>query len=112
MMRGEQIGITTMRDTGLDPGGDPTTAPGPVEAVDDVLVDFDTDDAIGATRPDGIRVDAVLCLPRAWPYRSLRGAIVTIRGHDYKVVGDPQPIDGGLTPTRWNLRVEVTDTRG
>jgi hypothetical protein len=51
-------------------------------------------------------------MPRAWPYQSLRGAKARIDGVEYTVIGDPRPYDGGLTPTRWNLTVELADTRG
>ena len=35
-----------------------------------------------------------------------------VDGVEYTVIGDPRPYDGGLTPTRWNLTVELADTRG
>ena len=45
-------------------------------------------------------------------YRSLRGAKAVIDGVAYTVIGDPRPYTGGMTPTRWNLTVELADTRG
>ena len=35
-----------------------------------------------------------------------------VRGDRYKVVGDPQRVDGGLTPTAWNMLVEVFRSDG
>ena len=66
---------------------------------------------------DGIRPDASespkpSTCPRAWPYRSLRGAKAVIDGVAYTVIGDPRPYTGGITPTRWNLTVELAATRG
>ena len=63
-------------------------------------------------RPDGIRVAKTIHMPRAWPYRSLRGAKAVIDGVAYTVIGDPRPYTGGITPTRWNLTVELAATRG
>ena len=51
-------------------------------------------------------------MPRAWPYRSLRGAKARIDGVEYTVIGAPRPYTGGMTPTRWNLTVELAATRG
>ena len=56
---------------------------------------------------------AFTCLfPRSYEFRSLRGAGVRIDGHEYKVIGDPRPLGGGMKPTAWNLTVEVTDAEG
>jgi hypothetical protein len=112
MLTGEQVIVTTRHEHGYDPGGDPIYEDDPPETVDDVLVDTSTENDIEATRPDGIRIDCTLRFPRAWPYRSLRGARIRMRGNDYRVIGDPQPIYGGITPTRWNLTVQLHDERG
>lgn len=62
--------------------------------------------------PDGVTVAFTCLFPRSYAYRSLRGASVRINSHDYEVIGDPRPLDGGMKPTAWNLTVEVTDTEG
>lgn len=112
MLTGERVIVVTRHEHGTDPAGEPLYEDDQPEPVDDVLVDVSTADSIEATRPDGIRVDCALRVPRSWTYRSLRGARVTVRGHDYRVIGDPQPIYGGIAPTRWNLTVQLHDERG
>ncbi|KFI97816.1 hypothetical protein [Bifidobacterium stellenboschense] len=112
-MHGETVTVTYRVDTGERDGGNNPVWREETERVDDVLVKPGADsNASDSTRPEGVTVALTCAFPRAWPYRPLRGAIVTVRGHDYQVVGDPLPADGGLTPTRWNLLAELTDTRG
>lgn len=112
-MRGEKVTLIRRVETGdTDPAGAPVTTP-VEEQIDDVLVAPGAQaNATDATRPDGVTVAYTLYLPRAWAYHSLRGSLVRIDGHEYEVIGDPRPYDGGLTPTRWNLEIEVADTRG
>lgn len=68
--------------------------------------------ATDSLRPDGVTVAFTCLFPRSYEFRSLRGAGVRIDGHEYKVIGDPRPLGGGMKPTAWNLTVEVTDTKG
>lgn len=112
-MRGETVAVTWRTDTGgRDGGNDPVWAE-ETEVVGDVLVKPGAaSNATDSTRPEGVTVALTCAFPRSWPYRSLRGALVTVRGHAYQVVGDPIPVDGGMRPTRWNLLVELTDSRG
>lgn len=113
MMRGETVTVTWRTDTGDRDGGNNPIWAEESETVDDVLVKPGADaNASDSTRPEGITVALTCAFPRAWAYRSLRGALVTVRGRDYQVVGDPIPVDGGMQPTRWNLLVELTDSRG
>ncbi|MDU2421298.1 MAG: hypothetical protein E7D48_04175 [Bifidobacterium scardovii] len=111
-MRGETITLIHRTQTGLDPGNDPIWATEP-ERVDDVLIeDGSQSNSTEGNRPNGIHVAKTIHMPRAWPYRSLRGAKAIIDNIEYTVIGDPRPYTGGLTPTRWNLTVELADTRG
>lgn len=111
-MRGETVTLVERVKSGVDPGGDAiwTATETPVENV--LVADGDQEDLTGSTRPDGITVAKTLYFPRAWSYRSLRGATIRIDTVDYKVIGDPRPYSGGMTPTAWNLKVQVEDTRG
>ena len=43
---------------------------------------------------------------------SLKDATVTVRGTDYKVVGDPKRYSAENTPGPWDLTCEVTRTDG
>lgn len=110
-MRGETITLIHRVKAGEDPGG------GIIwntreEQVDDVLIqDGSQSNSTDPTRPDGIRTAKTIHMPRAWPYRSLRGAKARIDGVEYTVIGDPRPYTGGITPTRWNLTVELADTK-
>lgn len=112
-MRGETITLIRYERTGdKDPSG--TDIGRPVEEqIDDVLVSpAGQSNATDAGRPDGVTVAYDLCFPRAWQYKPLKDAVALIDGHPYEVVGDPRPLHGGMRPTRWNMTVRVTDTRG
>ena len=104
-MKGETVTVTTRVQSGTDPGGDATYTTS-TSSVDDVLVaPGSQSNAVDNIRPDGIEVALTLYFPRTFT-GTLRGAIITVRGEDYKVIGDPIPYNGGLTPTRWNLVAE------
>lgn len=111
-MKGETITLIHRTPAGHDPGG------GIIwntreEQVDDVLIqDGSQSNSTDGIRPAGIQVAKTIHMPRAWPYRSLRGAKAVIDGVAYTVIGDPRPYTGGITPTRWNLTVELAATRG
>lgn len=111
-MRGETITLIHRTKTGEDPGGGIIWDTSE-ETVEDVLIqDSRQSNLTDGIRPDGIQVAKTIHMPRAWPYRSLRGAKARIGGVEYTVIGDPRPYTGGMTPTRWNLTVELADTRG
>lgn len=109
MMHGEQVTVITRHVAGRDEGNNDVLADDPPVRVDDVLVGPGaTEDSTSTIRPNGVTVDATLHFPRTWQGPSLKDATITIRGHDYHVIGDPLAYDGGLTPTRWNMSVQVT----
>jgi hypothetical protein len=112
-MRGETVKVVRYTPTGEnDPGGSPVTNVD-IESVDNVLVSpGGMSNATDSLRPEGVTVAFICLFPRSYAYRSLRGARVRIDSHDYKVIGDPRPLDGGMKPTAWNLKVEVTDSEG
>lgn len=77
--------------------------------VANVLVAPGTAQDLDDTRPEGVRVALTLHFPKTWA-GSLRGAKVVLDSTyagTYMVVGDPKPYMGGLTPTQWNMPVEV-----
>lgn len=113
MIRGTTVTIIGRTQPGIDPGGDPICTPSE-EQVDDVLVqDGAQANSTASTSPDGISVDRTIHMPRSWSYRSLRGCRVRLPDDvEYTVIGDPLPYDGGLTPTRWNLTVQLHKERG
>ncbi len=112
-MRGETVKVVRYTPTGeTDPGGSPVTKVD-IESVGNVLVSPGAmSNATDSLRPDGVTVAFTCLFPRSYAYRSLRGASIRIDEHDYKVIGDPRPLDGGMKPTAWNLKVEVTDSKG
>ncbi|MBW3081970.1 hypothetical protein [Bifidobacterium phasiani] len=113
MMRGETILLTTRHPEGADDAGDTIWLDDDPVEVDDVLVaPASTADAGESTRPDGVNVDLTLLFPRTFAPRDLRRATCRVRGDDYRVVGNPTPIDGGMTPTRWNMSVDVERGEG
>lgn len=112
MLAGQRVTVLTPIRAGTDPGGDPVWQT-VEEDVDDVLVqDGAQSNASDSTRPYGVAVDRVAHMPRSWPHRSLRGCRMRIDGVEYTVLGDPVAYDGGITPTRWDLTVDLHDERG
>ena len=61
--------------------------------------------------PNGVTVAFTLCFPKGADV-SLKDATVTVRGTDYKVVGDPKRYTAANTPGPWDLTCEVTRTDG
>ena len=113
-MNGETITLIRRVQTGRDQGNNPIWEETP-EDVDDVLVGPPSgSDATDTSRPEGIGVDLTLYFPRTYRGGSLRGCLVLIRGETtpYRVIGDPMPVDGGMSPTRWNMTVPVTRSEG
>ncbi len=112
-MKGETIQVLRYTPTGgTDPSGSPI-ANVEIESVGNVLVSPGSmDNATDSIRPSGVTVSFTCLFPRDYEYRSLRGAMVRIDSHDYRVIGDPRPLDGGMKPTAWNLKVEVMDKEG
>lgn len=111
-MRGETVIVRRRVQNGVDEGNNPTYETVD-ESVDDVLIaPASTANAGDSTRPEGVNIDLTACFPRAYDGPSLRGAAVVVRGITYAVEGDPIRVDGGLTPTRWNLAVDLHRTEG
>ena len=111
-MIGETVTIHRWRQTGVDAGNNPVWEPVD-EPVENVLVQSPSGSNAGdTTRPDGITVDLTLQFPRVYTGGRLRGCDITVRGLKYRVVGDPIPLDGGMTPTQWNMTVNVTRSEG
>lgn len=112
-MQGEPITLIRRQQHGFTAEGEPAWERMPEETVENVLIqDGSQANATDPIRPDGVTVARTCHFPRSWPYRSLRGALVRIDGVEYTVIGDPRPYTGGLTPTRWNLTVNLQDERG
>lgn len=108
MIRGETITILRPKQQGVDELNDPiVTWDG--EQVDNVLVEPPSAaDAATSQQPDGIDVSLVLDFPRDYHGASLRGCKAIVRGETHWIVGDPVPVDGNLTPTAWNMRVQTS----
>lgn len=107
MMRGHDITLISRVKTGVDGYGDAVWRESD-EIVHDVL-SYDGTQQDSDAWPDGVTVARVFLFPRSWPARSLRGCQVRdMDGTVLTVLGDPQPYDGGITPTRWNLRVDTS----
>lgn len=104
-MIGEQVIIWTPTTT-YDENMDEVIRWTP-ETVDDVLIDPSVgSDVEGNARLDGTRAAMRLHFPKTFS-ASLRGCKVTVRGRDYRVIGDPQPYTDANTPTRWHMPADV-----
>ena len=112
MIRGETVIVHRFTASGVDGLNNPV-GEWADEHVDNVLVGPPNGaNATDSTRPDGVEISMSLYFPRSYSGPSLRGCEVTVRGRRYTVVGDPQPLDGGITPTGWNMQVDVTGSEG
>lgn len=109
-IQGVEIQLTRREPTGTDDMNDPTFTDLEPETITNVIVaDGAQSNAGEPERPQGIDVARTLYLPRAWPWRSLRGASVTIDGTSYWVLGDPHPVETNLTPTgHWPVAVQAS----
>lgn len=70
---------------------------------------------LGDSRPEGVRVALTLHFPKDWGGGSLRGALIGLPAPwegTYRVIGDPMPYSGPLTPFSWNMPVEVEAVDG
>ena len=94
-------------------GGSRAGAPGPSPS--DALVAYvfaDADiaprDRVEPGRPHGMECDLTLYFPREFDM-DVRNAVVTVRGEDYRVVGDPERYTDAALPLgcSWNLVVRV-----
>ena len=114
-MKGETVTVLRRIQSGVDEGNNPVYE-WERETVGNVLVDSpNTENGKDSNRPDGMRVDAVFRFPRDYAGGPLDGCKIIIRGdeaHPYHVVGHPVPLDGGMTPTAWNMSVEATYSEG
>ncbi|MCH9275673.1 hypothetical protein JS533_005215 [Bifidobacterium amazonense] len=111
-MRGETIIVVRRVQVGVDEGNNPVYET-EQETVANVLVGSPNgENAADSNRPDGIQIDADLYFPRSYTGVPLRGQSVIVKGRKYRVVGDPFPVDGGMTPTDWNMTVPVTRSDG
>lgn len=111
-MRGETVTVIRRVPAGTDAGNN-IVYEELTEDVDNVLVGPPSaSNADGSPRPDGITVDLELEFPRTYVGDSLRGADIIARGRRFIVIGDPIPVDGDMTPTDWNLSVDVHANRG
>lgn len=111
-MRGGTITIISRHANGTLPSGETIWETGE-ETVDNVLViDGAQNNLTDSIRPDGIEVARTLYMPRSWVYHSLRGAQVKIGECAYTVIGDPKPAITNMTPTGWNVTVEVKTVEG
>lgn len=95
----------------LDELGEPTGETVTEAEVDNVVVCPGATADLDSTRPNGATVAYTLCFPKGADV-SLKDATVTVRGTDYKVVGDPKRYAAANTPGPWNLTCEVTRTDG
>lgn len=106
MIRGETVYVSQLVPGAVDRLGNPTDVHSAPKRVDNVVVVPSTDDEVDATRPDGIRVIYTLHFPRGYG-QNLRGAIVTVRGDELRVIGDPKPYTEANVPGPWTMPVKV-----
>lgn len=94
MIRGETVSVSLLTNSGYGAPAD----------VDNVVVVPATADELDATHPDGITASYTLHFPRGYG-QDLRGALVTVRGKEFRVVGDPQPYTESNVRGPWTMPV-------
>lgn len=110
MIRGETVYVRRVTGTTNGRLGPEPTYSDP-ERVDGVLVAPETVGETSYLRPDGETCDYTLHFPRGYA-QDLRGALVTVRGHDFRVVGSPAPYTEANAPGRWTMPVQVVRADG
>ncbi len=96
MIRGETVSVALLTDGGYATPAD----------VHNVVIVPTTADELDETRPDGITAGYTLHFPRGYG-QDLRGALVTVRGKMFRVVGDPQPYTESNVRGPWTMPVTV-----
>lgn len=76
-----------------------------------VVTPGSTSNVVESARPDGTRVAFTLGFPKSFT-APIRGCRVVVRGTEYAVVGDPQPLTPGNVPGPWNYTAEVEAVDG
>ncbi|EFA23668.1 hypothetical protein [Bifidobacterium gallicum] len=111
MIKGETVTVLRPHTTGHDPYGTPMVE-WDKEHVDNVLLNPQTGTTVDdSTTPDALETTLVMYFPRVYA-KTLRGCDIRARDRIWHVTGDPLPIDGGISPTRWNREVLVTRDDG
>lgn len=110
IINGETVTVRNASVT-YDSLGEPVEESVTETTVDNVVVAPGATSDLDSTRPNGVEVAFTLCFPKGSDV-DLKDATVSVRGTDYKVVGDPQRYTGANTPGDWDLTCEVTRTDG
>lgn len=106
MIHGETVKVLRPSIAGMDAYNTPIRK-WSEESVGNVLVGSPTQDNVATSvNPEGLLVSMPLYFPRSYQ-GTLRDCKVIVRGIEYRVIGDPVALDGGLTPTSWNMQVNV-----
>lgn len=112
MLKGEQVVVLRPSKTAGSGKYNAQTVKWEDEPVDGVLLGTATPaDVQDSTLPNAVSIDLTAYFPRGYS-QSLRGCRIRARDRVWQVVGDPIPFDGGITPTRWNLAVNLHRTDG
>lgn len=106
MIRGETVTVSVVERGECDRLGVPSRSYSEPVAVDNVVVVPSTANEISYERPDGVLVTYTLHFPRGYD-ADLRGALVTVRGETFKVVGDPKPYTESNVLGPWTMPVQV-----
>lgn len=111
MIRGETVHVSVVERGGNDRLGVPSRTYAEPVAVHNVVVVPSTANEISYERPDGVLVTYTLHFPRGFA-EDLRGALVTVRGETYKVIGDPHPYTESNVRGPWTMPVQVGRSDG
>ena len=111
MIRGEEVTVTRKVLSSRDEMGEPVFSTS-TETVANVLWhEASTDEMDESNRMFGVTCDLSLDFPKSYK-ASLEGCTVTVRGTEYRVLGDPKGYMEQNTPTPWNRPVKVARADG
>ena len=110
--RGVTVAVSRPVFDGVDASWSDAPTYGEPETVDNVIVaPTSTDDAQESTRPWATDTVLTFHFPKAYT-ASLRGCRISYNGHDYEVIGDPQPYMDSLTPGEHDRPVQAREVLG
>lgn len=110
-MRGVDVKVARRIMVGRDEMGEPVFETC-TETVRNVLWhESSTDEMDESNRMFGITCDLSLDFPKTYQ-DSLEGCTVTVRGQDYRVLGDPKGLMPENTPTPWCRKVMAVRADG
>ena len=111
MIRGVDVTVTKRAVASRDEMGEPVFTETTTTVGNVLWHEASTDERDESNRMFGVTCDLSLDFPKTFT-DSLEGAVVTVNGEDYRVLGDPKGYMAENTPTPWNRNAKVARADG